>query len=74
MPDRLIGDLQEVADGVWLLPGFGNTTIIIGSGGATVVDPGPSINGPRVDEARRSGVTTFQRSSGTATWRNARPP
>jgi glyoxylase-like metal-dependent hydrolase (beta-lactamase superfamily II) len=54
VPDRLIGDLQKVAGGVWLLPGFGNTTIIVGSGGAAVVDPGLYINGPRVVEALRS--------------------
>ena len=44
VPELLIGELQEVAGGVWLLPGLGNTTIILGSRGAAVVDPGLFIN------------------------------
>ena len=47
------GDLDEVAPGVWLLPGFGNTTIVVGTGGVAVVDPGLFVNGPRVVEAVR---------------------
>jgi len=38
----------EVAPGVHLLAGFGNTTFLIGSEGAAVVDPGLFVNGPRV--------------------------
>lgn len=53
IPDLLSGDLREVADDVWLLPGFGNTTILVGADGAAVVDPGLYINGPRVVGALR---------------------
>lgn len=42
------GECRAVADGVTLLPGFGNTTFIIGRDGVAVVDPGLFINGPRV--------------------------
>jgi alkyl sulfatase BDS1-like metallo-beta-lactamase superfamily hydrolase len=42
------GECREVAPGVTLLPGFGNTTFIIGRDGVAVVDPGLFINGPRV--------------------------
>ena len=38
---------------MWLLPGFGNTTIVEGSGGVAVIDPGLFVNGPRVVEAVR---------------------
>ncbi|HYA68411.1 MAG TPA: alkyl sulfatase dimerization domain-containing protein [Acidimicrobiales bacterium] len=48
VPSFLLGELGEIAPGVWLLPGFGNTTIIVGSAGVAVVDPGLFINGPRV--------------------------
>jgi len=42
------GEVKEVAPGVQLLPGFGNTTFVIGRDGVAVVDPGLFINGPRV--------------------------
>lgn len=42
------GELEEVAPGVQLLPGFGNTTFVVGRDGVAVVDPGLFINGPRV--------------------------
>jgi glyoxylase-like metal-dependent hydrolase (beta-lactamase superfamily II) len=42
------GPRHAVADGVYLLPGFGNTTVVVGSDGAAVVDPGLFTNGPRV--------------------------
>src|SRR5262245_60683785 len=47
--DRLAGGpCREIAAGVHLLPGFGNTTFIVGSDGVAVVDPGLFTNGPRV--------------------------
>lgn len=53
--DRMTsGPLQEVAPGVHLLPGFGNTTFVIGRDGVAVVDPGLFINGPRVVRELRS--------------------
>lgn len=39
---------REIAPGVHLLPGFGNTTFVVGSEGVAVVDPGLFTNGPRV--------------------------
>ena len=48
------GELKEVAEGVHLLPGFGNCTLVIGKTGAAVVDPGLFQNGPRVVRALRS--------------------
>jgi alkyl sulfatase BDS1-like metallo-beta-lactamase superfamily hydrolase len=48
------GDLQEVADGVFLLPGFGNCTIVIGRDGIAVIDPGLYANGPRVVKEMRT--------------------
>ncbi|UCE85583.1 MAG: MBL fold metallo-hydrolase, partial [Deltaproteobacteria bacterium] len=42
------GELQEVADGVYLLPGFGNCTLVVGRDGIAVIDPGLYANGPRV--------------------------
>jgi alkyl sulfatase BDS1-like metallo-beta-lactamase superfamily hydrolase len=50
------GELQEVAEGVYLLPGFGNCTLILSDEGAAVVDPGLFQNGPRVVSALR-GLT-----------------
>jgi alkyl sulfatase BDS1-like metallo-beta-lactamase superfamily hydrolase len=50
------GELQAVDDGIYLLPGFGNCTLILGDDGATVVDPGLFQNGPRVVSALR-GLT-----------------
>jgi len=44
---------REVASGVHFLAGFGNTTIILGSDAAAVVDPGLFTNGPRVVEELR---------------------
>lgn len=50
---RTAFECREIAPGVHFLAGFGNTTIIIGSEGAAVVDPGLFTNGPRVvDELR----------------------
>jgi alkyl sulfatase BDS1-like metallo-beta-lactamase superfamily hydrolase len=47
--DRLAaGPRREIAPGVHLLPGFGNTTFVIGTEGVAVVDPGLFTNGPRV--------------------------
>lgn len=42
------GALEPVAPGVWLLPGFGNCTIVVGADGVAVIDPGLYVNGPRV--------------------------
>ncbi len=39
---------EEIAPGVHFLSGFGNTTLIIGTGAVAVVDPGLFANGPRV--------------------------
>jgi alkyl sulfatase BDS1-like metallo-beta-lactamase superfamily hydrolase len=39
---------REIAPGVHFLAGFGNTTYILGSDGAAVVDPGLFTSGPRV--------------------------
>ena len=39
---------REVAPGVHFLPGFGNTTFILGRDGVAVVDPGLFVSGPRV--------------------------
>ena len=41
-------EANEVAPGVHLLAGFGNTTIMVGTEAAAVVDPGLFANGPRV--------------------------
>lgn len=49
-----VGELQVVAEGIYLLPGFGNSTIIVGQSGAVVVDPGLFQNGRRVVGALRS--------------------
>lgn len=51
-----IGELEEVSEGIYLLPGFGNSSIIVGESGAVVVDPGMFRNGPRVVRALR-GLT-----------------
>jgi alkyl sulfatase BDS1-like metallo-beta-lactamase superfamily hydrolase len=48
------GELKEVAEGIHLLPGFGNCVFITGETGAVVVDPGLFQNGPRVVSALRS--------------------
>jgi alkyl sulfatase BDS1-like metallo-beta-lactamase superfamily hydrolase len=53
LASELMGGLEPVAEGVWLLPGFGNTTIVEGSEGIAVIDPGLFMNGPRVVEALR---------------------
>ncbi len=45
---RESSECREIAPGVHFLPGFGNTTIIIGTEGVAVVDPGLFTNGPRV--------------------------
>jgi alkyl sulfatase BDS1-like metallo-beta-lactamase superfamily hydrolase len=53
--DRLAaGPRREIAPGVHLLPGFGNATLIIGSDGVAVVDPGLFTNGPRVARELRA--------------------
>jgi len=46
-------EAREIASGVHFLAGFGNTTIILGSHGAAVIDPGLFTNGPRVVEELR---------------------
>ena len=48
------GELKEVAEGVHLLPGFGNCTLVVAKTGAAVIDPGLFQNGPRVVGALRS--------------------
>jgi len=45
---------REIAPGVHFLAGFGNTTLLIGTDAAAVVDPGLFINGPRVVEELRA--------------------
>ena len=46
-------ECRQIASGVHFLAGFGNTTILVGTKGAAVVDPGLFTNGPRVvDELR----------------------
>ena len=50
--ETVSGGLQEVADGIHLLPGFGNCTLILGDDGAAVVDPGLFQNGPRAATPR----------------------
>ncbi|MEI7859149.1 MAG: alkyl sulfatase dimerization domain-containing protein [Acidimicrobiales bacterium] len=45
---RVEQEAREIAPGVFFLAGFGNTTILIGSEGAAIVDPGLFTNGPRV--------------------------
>lgn len=52
--ETVSGELKGVAEGVHLLPGFGNTTLIVGDGEAAVVDPGLFRNGPRVVAALRT--------------------
>lgn len=47
-PAALGGGVREISPGVWFLPGFGNTTIVLGERGAAVIDPGLFVNGPRV--------------------------
>ena len=44
----------EIAPGVHFLAGFGNTTILVGTKGVAVVDPGLFTNGPRVVNELRS--------------------
>ena len=47
-------EAREIAPGVYFLAGFGNTTLVVGTEGVAVVDPGLFANGPRVvDELRR---------------------
>ena len=48
------GDLKQVAEDIYLLPGFGNCTLIVTEDGAVVVDPGLFQNGPRVVNALRT--------------------
>lgn len=50
---RVPREAEEIAPGVHFLAGFGNTTVIIGTGAAAVVDPGLFTNGPRVVEELR---------------------
>jgi len=45
---------REIAPGVHFLAGFGNTTILVGTAAAAVVDPGLFTNGPRVVEELRA--------------------
>ncbi|MGH9078537.1 MAG: alkyl sulfatase dimerization domain-containing protein [Acidimicrobiales bacterium] len=46
-------ECREIAQGVHFLAGFGNTTIVIGTEAAAVIDPGLFTNGPRVVEELR---------------------
>ena len=46
-------EAREITPGVHFLAGFGNTTIVVGSEAAAVVDPGLFANGPRVVEELR---------------------
>ncbi len=47
-------EARQIAPGVHFLAGFGNTTIVLGTEAAAVIDPGLFTNGPRVvDELRR---------------------
>lgn len=46
-------EAREIAPGIHFLAGFGNTTIIVGTEAAAVVDPGLFTNGPRVVEELR---------------------
>jgi alkyl sulfatase BDS1-like metallo-beta-lactamase superfamily hydrolase len=48
------GDSKEVSDGVFLVPGFGNCTILIGEDGIAIVDTGLFANGPRLVRELRS--------------------
>ena len=50
---RIEREAKEVAPGVHFLAGFGNTTLLIGTEAAAVVDPGLFTNGPRVVEELR---------------------
>jgi alkyl sulfatase BDS1-like metallo-beta-lactamase superfamily hydrolase len=45
---KSVGRCSEVTSGVHLLPGFGNTTFVLGDDGVAVIDPGLFTNGPRV--------------------------
>ncbi len=45
---RELFECREMAPGVHFLAGFGNTTILVGTRGAAVIDPGLFTNGPRV--------------------------
>jgi alkyl sulfatase BDS1-like metallo-beta-lactamase superfamily hydrolase len=55
MLDRSIGgDSKEVAGAVFLIPGFGNCTILVGADGMAVVDPGMFANGARIVREMRS--------------------
>jgi len=42
------GEPQEVAPGIWMVPGFGNATLLLTDDGAAVVDPATRQNGPRI--------------------------
>jgi alkyl sulfatase BDS1-like metallo-beta-lactamase superfamily hydrolase len=42
------GEPQEVTSGIWMVPGFGNATLVLTDDGAAVVDPALLQNGPRV--------------------------
>lgn len=46
-------EAREIASGVYFLAGFGNTTLVVGTEGVAVVDPGLFANGPRVVEELR---------------------
>ncbi|MBT3223391.1 MAG: MBL fold metallo-hydrolase [Proteobacteria bacterium] len=51
---NVFGKTEQLAPGVHLVPGFGNSTVFVGSDGIAVVDPGLFLNGPRlVAEIRR---------------------
>jgi alkyl sulfatase BDS1-like metallo-beta-lactamase superfamily hydrolase len=42
------GEPQEITPGIWMLPGFGNATLLLTDDAAAVVDPATPQNGPRV--------------------------
>ncbi len=45
---RFGGEPQEIASGIWMVPGFGNCTLLLADDAVAVVDPATPGNGPRV--------------------------
>jgi alkyl sulfatase BDS1-like metallo-beta-lactamase superfamily hydrolase len=42
------GEPREVTPNIWMVPGFGNATLVLTDDGAAVVDPATPQNGPRI--------------------------